>query len=407
MKRFDSVFQRPHISSFMSGMLIFGVAVGMYTGVLNNYLHEVLSISRLERGIIEFPRELPGLLLIVIFGFLYRMSESRLIQAAFFVSFVGTLGLSIFGDHRILAVLMIVLWSTGEHMIMPVRRSIAIHGAKQGKEGLAMGMVAGVTNIGQVAGNYLVPLFLVLLPVFIAKQSAFTYFRIIFIVTAAVLLGGFLLLSRLSDLREHVKRRRLFFHRKYLKYYILEVFYGARKQVFLTFAPYVLILNYGAKTELVAALYGIWSVSNIVINPLLGKLLDKIGYKKIIVADTIVLIILCVLYGFSHHWFPRSTAFIVVCVVFVLDAMLFAVGMARAMYARSLSDSQEETTSTLATGLSINHLVSILIAVAGGVVWQALGVEAVFSMAAVFALGSFIFSLTLPRIRPSKTAEAG
>ena len=118
--------------------------------------------------------------------------------------------------------------------------------------------------------------------------------------------------------------------------------------MFLTFAPYVLIFQYGAKTELIATLYGAWSLANIVIGPLVGKLLDRVGYRIVIVVDALILVVLCLLYGFAHHLFPGRTAFYVICVVFVLDAILFVVGMARSIYVKSLSKSKEEVTAALA-----------------------------------------------------------
>jgi predicted MFS family arabinose efflux permease len=95
--------------------------------------------------------------------------------------------------------------------------------------------------------------------------------------------------------------------------------------------------------------------------------------------------------------FPLNVAFAVVAVVFVLDAVLFVVGLARAMYVRSLSTSQEEVTSTLSLGISINHLISIVIAVAGGLLWERLGMETLFTIAALFGAASALFSFTLPR----------
>jgi predicted MFS family arabinose efflux permease len=156
---------------------------------------------------------------------------------------------------------------------------------------------------------------------------------------------------------------------------------------------------------LISFLFGLWSLSNIFLNPLFGKLLDRIKYKVIIVADTIILTILCLIYGFAHHIFPQSIAFVVICVVFVIDSMLFAVGMARAMYVKEKADNQEEFTSTLSTGISINHLISILIAIAGGVLWEHLGMEILFSTAALFGIASFIFSCTLEK--PGSGAAAG
>ena len=196
----------------------------------------------------------------------------------------------------------------------------------------------------------------------------------------------------MKDTQEKVKRKRIFIRKKYIRYYLLEVFYGARKQVFLTFAPYVLITVYGAGPELISMLYGIWSLINIFIGPFVGALIDRAGYKKVLIFDAIFLIIICLLYGFAHRLFPEKTAFIVICIIFVLDAVMFAFGMARDMYVRSLSDTKEEVTSTLATGLSVNHLISIGIAIFGGYLWKMLGVEYLFGFAAILGIGSLIFS---------------
>jgi predicted MFS family arabinose efflux permease len=252
-----------------------------------------------------------------------------------------------------------------------------------------------------VIGTYLVlPLFL-----FIPSGWFIGSFRLTFLIAAAVLLLAFLATSRLRGWDRSVRREKLYFRKRYIKYYILEIFFGARKQVFITFAPYVLILNYGARTELIASLQGIWALANIIIAPLVGKLLDRFGYKRLILLDTFLLVVLCMTYGFSHRIFPGPTAFIIVCCVFVLDAVLFTVGIARAMYVKSIARSRDEVTSTLSTGLSINHLVSIVIAMLGGALWEALGIEILFSLAALFGLGSFGYALTLPR--PADIQKAG
>ncbi len=396
LKNIRTLYQDEHAQSFLLCMLVFGISVGLYTGVLNNYLYEVLSISRVERGIVEFPRELPGLLLFVIIAFLARFSELKVMYFAFLISCIGMVGLSIFGDMRITAITALVLFSTGEHMMMPIRQSLAMHMAQKGQEGLAMGGVNSLNNIGQVIGNYLIPVVFLVLGFTLSDLAPFTRFRILFGIAACVVLIALIMASRIRETHQHIERKRLAFRRKFLKYYILEIFFGARKQVFLTFAPYVLILNYGAKTEYIAFLYGIWFFSNIFLSPLMGRLLDTIGYKVVIIVDTLILVALCLLYGFSHRIFPENMAFVVISIVFVLDAILFVVGMARAIYVKSISTSKEEVTTTLASGLSINHLVSIIIAMLGGLLWEQLGIEMLFSIAALFGLGSFVFSLTLP-----------
>ena len=403
MIKTKQVFQSPHIKSFLFSMFIFGVSVGLYGGALNNFLAEVLHVDRFERGFVEFLRELPGLLLFLMLAVLYRFTENRIVRLAFFISLLGMAGLAVAVHARWLAVTLIVLWSVGEHLMMPVRQSISIHSALPGKEGEAMGIARSAGNIGSVIGYYLVTLIFLGL----GKRETDFIFRIIFACGALFTLAGLVFTLRLDRSKGHVKRQRLMFLPKYNKYYILEIFFGARKQVFMTFAPYVLILNYGAGTELVATLYGIYSLANIFMNPLMGRLVDRVGYKAVLLMDSLILVVLCFLYGYSHYLFPGVWSFRVICGVFVLDAMLFSAGIARAVYVRSLSSSQDELTGTLSTGISVNHLISVIIALLGGLLWERLGVEILFSVAALFGVFSFLFTLTLPGRTLSPVLEEG
>jgi len=393
MIKAKQVFKDSSIRSFLFSMFIFGIAVGIYGGTLNNFLAEILHVDRFERGVVEFLRELPGLLLFLMLALLYRIPENRIIRIGFFISLLGMTGLAFAVEAKWLAITFIVLWSTGEHLVMPIRQSIAIHNALPGKEGLAIGLVRSSGNIGSVIGFYIVTV----LFIGFGHLGSVPVFRILFILGSVFALLALVFTFRLHSSKEHVKRQRLLFKRKFLRYYILEIFFGARKQVFLTFAPYVLILNYGASTQFIATLYGFFALGNIFMNPLMGRLVDKLGYRKILILDSGLLILLCLLYGYAQHIFSRPVAFIVVSIVFVFDAMLFSVGIARAVYVRTLSSGQEELTATLSTGISVNHLISVIIALLGGLLWERLGMEVLFTSAAVFGLGSLVFTLKLPK----------
>ena len=396
MKKLFEIYNSDKIKNFLVSMLLFGIVIGLYNGIFNNYLHEVLSVNELERGWIELPRETPGLLLFVLIAILNRFSEIKLIRLSFIIAAVGVGGLFLAGDIRSIAFVMLVVYSTGEHLMMPVRQSIGLHLAKPEKSGIAMGVLRGFGNAGQAAGFYLAPLIFVILGYFSKnKAEVFIRYKIIFFVAFLILVTGLILTFKMKDSDEKVKRKKIYIRKKYTRYYLLEIFFGARKQVFLTFAPYVLITIYGAGPELISILYGIWSLANIFIGPLAGRLIDRAGYKKILIFDAIVLIIICLLYGFANRIFSENIAFVVVCAVFVLDAIMFAFGMARDMYVRSLSETKDEVTSTLATGMSVNHLVSIVIAIFGGYLWRIFGVEYLFGFAAVLGIGSLIFSCFL------------
>jgi len=391
-----SIFQSGEYKTFLFVMLIFGIVVGFFSGTLNNFLHEILGMDELDRGFLELPREAPGLLLILIIALLFRSSEVYILRLSIIIGIAGFIGLGFLGQDRILAVICIVFWSTGEHILMPIRQSIGIHMAQKGKEGQAMGTVASAGNIGMVIGYFTVPVIFFLLSLYWNNSDKFSYFQIIFVIGSVLLLIALLVTGRLKKKDDYIKRQKLYFHKKYTKYYILEFFFGARKQVFLTFAPFILVKVYNAETQVISLLFGIYATLSIFFSPLVGRLIDKLGYKKVIVMDSILLVLLCIGYGFAHIFFNPNIAFIIICTIFIIDGMLFAVGIARAKYVRNISNSKEEVTSTLSTGISINHLISIVIALIGGLIWFNWGIELLFLVAALFGVGSFAFSLSLP-----------
>ena len=106
--------------------------------------------------------------------------------------------------------------------------------------------------------------------------------------------------------------RRLVFKRKYTLFYILNILFGARKQIFLTFAPWVLIKVFHANIETFAILGFIGTVLSLFFRPLLGKAIDAWGEKRIIILESILLIIISLLYGFSANWFPTEVAVLII-----------------------------------------------------------------------------------------------
>jgi len=394
-----SSFANPQAVLFLAVVAVFGVSAGLFAGVLNNYLYEILRISKAGRGIVEFPRELPGLLLAGLAALMSRFCEMRMVRSALLVSAAGLAGIAVLGQSLVPAIVMMVLWSTGEHLMMPLRQSVAVHMAKKGREGSTLGLVTMMQNLGQLAGYYMIPL-LFLINSGDAHAGGFSNYRFVFLAALAVLAAGFILSLRLPVDPHHLERERLVFRKKYNLYYILETFFGARKQVFLTFAPYVLILVFGASAGMLALLYGISATLAVAVSPVAGRIIDTMGFRIMLVADAFIMILLCLVYGFSHALFPRPAALFLVQSVFVLDSVLFVTSIARASYVKTISASRNEMTAALSTGVSINHLVSIVIAVCGGLLWESLGVEVLFSVAAAMSLASFVFCLWLPVGQP-------
>jgi len=295
--------------------------------------------------------------------------------------------------------LLIVLWSTGEHIMLPVRSTLAMNIAKEGKAGRSLGFVTGATNAGNVIGSVMVAaIFYIGMNLFHASSGVRLY-NVVWGVIAVLLIASFICIARFRSGEGLTKRPRLYFSGKYGKFYALELFYGARKQIFLTFAPYVLIRVYGMDTTMMAVLMGACALINIFCAPLIGRLTDYLGYKNIMIYDTVILFFVCLMYGYADRLFAADVAYIAVCINFLLDAVISTTSMATSMYVREISDSAEETTASLTTGISINHLISIFAALAGGLIWEKFGFGVLFSFVlAASARSSDVLFSGSPRI---------
>jgi len=388
------------IGRFLSVLLIFGIAIGLKHGVQNNYLSEIVNIDEFERGIVDAFRELPGLLLIFILALMYRFADSKVFKIGIALMAGGMAGLLLTSSSemfltKIVVVFFMVLFSTGEHIIMPVRSTIAMELAKREKSGASLGITTSIGQLGTIAGLLLVTGIFFFLDKHGFSRIDIVGYRIVFGIAAALMLTAALVAAALKETTLKAPRQRFYFAKKFTKYYIMEVFYGSRKQIFLTFAPYVLVRKYMADPSTMALLLAICSVFIMFCSPLIGKLIDKVGYKKVMVGDTLILVVVCLLYGFSHRLFIPAVAFIVICCNFVLDQVISVASMANNVYVQRISSDREEITATLSTGISVNHIFSVSIALLGGWIWKVAGIEVLFTMSAILGLISSIFAATI------------
>ncbi|MDR0452009.1 MAG: MFS transporter [Treponema sp.] len=383
------------VGRYLGVLALFGIAFGLYRGIQDNYLAEIVEISAFERGIVEFFRETPGLLVIFFLAALYRFSDSKIFKIGIWCMAAGLAGLLAAGTGKFIVVAFMVIFSAGEHIIMPVRSTISLDLAKQNQGGASLGITTAISNLGNILGYVIVAVLFFVFTRMGVERLSLVRFKSVFLLAVLLMTGAAITAMALRETSLKTKRRRFYFAGKFFKFYMLEVFYGARKQIFLTFAPYVLILHYKADASIISTLLGICAVFGFLLSPLMGRLIDSLGYKAIMVGDTLILVVVCLLYGFAHRLFPVRIAFIVVCVNFVLDSVISLASMASNVYVQTIASSQEEITATLSTGVSINHVISIFIALMGGWLWKAVGIEALFSMSAALGIVNSIYAASI------------
>lgn len=398
---YDTFRPRAGAAPFFTCCIVWGIGIGCFAASLNNFLVDIHDFNQLHRGMLEFFRELPGLILVFLLALLHRTSDWQILRLGMMISMAGVISLCIPANFAFVT-LMIMLWSTGEHLALPVRSSIAMQVAREGRAGASLGYVSSAYSAGHVLGNMSVAaIFLAGLRLFGVTSRATLYNVVWCLIFVLVAISFACTFSRYAP-RVTSRRPRFLLRRKFRLFYGLELFYGARKQIFLTFAPFVLIREYGIDTSHMALLMGIGAIINMFAGPWIGMLTDRIGYRSVMVYDTFILVFVCLFYGYAGDWFSPEIAFRVVCVNYLLDTVISTTALATSIYVRDLSSSSDEITSTLSTGISINHLISVLLAPLGGWIWMRWGVGTLFSLSALLSIANSFCAMQIPMSKDAR-----
>ncbi len=388
----SGTISRNQIFLLLGGVFAAYFSLFVYGWSFSNYLETVHHISPAARGWLELPRELPGILALFAVGGLYFLRENRIAAISVLLCSVGmaALGISSMSDYFPVAVFWIVVISLGEHMLMVILDAVVIHNAKPENRSVRMGQMRAFVTAAGLSGA----LFL-----WLGWQHGKAGFStIFFIASGACALAGVILLGMHGQrYPEHASvKERFIVRKKYKKYYLLETFFGARKQMFITFGLWVLVYTLGKSPAYIGKMMIIASIGGIFFKPFVGKLVQRFGERKVLFIDAVLLVTVCIMYAFSLTWFEKDTALIVISACFVVDSMLFAFGMARSNYMARIAEKPEHITPSLYTGMAINHVTSIIGGIGGGMLWNATGSPiGPFLAAAVFGIGSGITALTI------------
>lgn len=365
-----------------------GFAMALQTGLNANFLAEDLGLSGGQVGVLEAFRESCGIWALGILALLAGFPEP-LVGAGMLVLFaIGIGGYALVPDFFWVVVTSLV-WSQGLHVWMPLPASMAMGLAERGRTGLRLGQVqsagAGGFFAGLAAGYGLTRLGVPIRPLYFAAS-------------AAALLAAACCLGIPRGIR--TEGPRLVFRRRYGLYYVLCFLEGWRKQIFLCFAPFLLVKNHGLPLTAILALHAAVQLIGCVSSPRVGRLIDRVGERVVLV------FYFACLAGFFTGYALIGVPW-VLCVLFVADSSFFVFGMALNTYVNRLVP-PEERTPTLSMGVAMNHAAAVAMPLAGGALWMTLGHQWTFLAGAVAAVLSVAVALRLPGYGPaSETARSG
>jgi hypothetical protein len=379
----------PQLVAFLLAVFALGVGNGIFQTTYNNYLDDVFGISATARGALEFPRELPGFLVALLAGALFFLVENRVAALASVFTGVGMLGLGLTDSGWNQMLLFTIVWSIGQHVEMPMRSAIAMQLGSEKQHGRRLGQASAARVGANVLGAGAVWL--------VIEGIGHNYLLIFIIGGAASVLGG-LFYIRMKAKQRAQKRRKLVVKRKYSLYYVLCALFGARKQVFITFAPWVLVTVYGEPASTFAKLWIVSSVIGVFFQQGLGDLIDTWGERKVLMADGAMLVMICLGYAFANDMgLPEGWPVWLLYGCYVLDQLLFGVENARSSYLAKIAEQPEDVSPSLSMGITLNHAISMLVPFIGGkYLWDVYGYESVFMAAAAL---SVLTTIAASRVR--------
>jgi len=377
---------------FAVASLAMGMAASMFDSTFNNFLNERFALTSFQRSFLEFPRELPGFLVVFVSALLWFVCSRRLGAISLLLSVVGVLLIGFASPSYGIMVAWLFIYSMGQHLIMPVASTIGMELAREGQTGQRLGQLNAIRNLAAILGSFLI---------FLGFRYLNFSFQTVFVIAALALAAASVLLFSMQRGRPQPSTTFLKLHKEYRLYYLLAVLYGSRKQLFITFAPWVLVTIFNQPTQLIATLYTISGVIGILFQPLLGRMIDNLGERFVLSSEAVLLVFVCIGYGFSKSVFSEHTAFLIVCGCFLLDQMLMSVSMARSTFMKKIAKAPEDIQPALTAGVTIDHIFSIAVALIGGAIWNAFGFQYVFLMGAGIAVINFF---TAMRVRVPKQA---
>lgn len=391
----------PELKRYVAAIALTALALGFSNDIISNYFKDAYEVTAYQRGVIEFPRELPGILCTFVVAALSGLGDIRIAIVAQLLSLagIGVLGLSSPSFTAMLVFLFVN--SLGMHLFMPVQDSIGMGLAKKESLGTMVGKFKGVSTAFQMAAAIAV--------FFGFRFGLFSFkggLKLPFVLSAVLLAVVFLILAslekKLRGRKAAGKNARFVFRKEYRLYYLLVIMFGVQKQIMLVYGPWVVIDLLGKGADTLALLGIVGSFLGVFFIPALGRMLDRFGIKAMLYADALSFIGVYVLYGLVAGGYASGAlptvgwaAFLAYGVI-VIDRMSTQMGFIRTVYLRTIAVDPADVTPTLSLGMSMDHTVSILCAYAGGIVWTVAGPQWVFFLAAAL---SFVNLFVAIRVR--------
>ncbi|WP_439104926.1 MFS transporter [Celeribacter marinus] len=377
------LWRRPESLLFLMAFAM-PIAFNTWSALLNNFVIEAAGFTGVEIGWLHTVREIPGFLAVGVIALLMFMREQVLGLVALLLLGAATAVTAFFPSlGGILVVTM--LSSIGFHYFETVNQSLQLQWLSKERAPIVIGrLMAAGSAASLIAYGALV----------LTWKSFDLSYAFVYMVS-----GGFTALAALFAMYAYPQfeepspqRRSIVLKRRYGLYYALQFMAGARRQIFVVFAAFMMVEKFGFEVHQVTGLFLINFMVNMIVAPLMGKLVAVRGERFVLVIEYIGLIIVFLLYG-GIYWLGWGV--VLAATLYVIDHMLFGLAFALKTYFQKIAD-PEDIAPTAAVAFTINHIAAVFLPASLGYLWI-VSPGGVFILAASMAFVSLLLALLIPR----------
>lgn len=359
------------------------LAFATWSALLNNFVIERAGFTGVEIGWLHTVREIPGFLAIGVIFVLFVMREQVLGLVSLIMLGVATAITAWFPSFGgLLFVTMIS--SIGYHYYETVNQSLQLQWLPKERAPQVIGWLVAVGS-----GASLVSYGLLVATWDVFNLSYNTVYMIAGGACVAIAVYCWLAFPQFEG---EPQLKQMVFRRRYWLYYALQFMSGARRQIFLVFAAFMMVERFGFEVHEVTALFLINFVVNMIAGPFMGRAVAHFGERNTLVFEYIGLIIVFLSYGGIYYF---GWGVVLAATLYVIDHLFFALAFALKTYFQKIADPQD-IAPTAAVAFTINHIAAVFLPALLGYLWI-VSPGGVFGLAAGMASISLMLALMIPR----------
>ena len=358
-----------------------------WRALLNNFTVEIAHFTSDQIGLLQSLREVPGLLVFSVLGFLLIISQQRLLFIALFFTGSGVVLTGLLPSALGLYIATIIM-STGFHYQETLVQSLALIWTSKKEAPILLGKIEAIKAIAGLISFLLVYILL--------KYFFLEYKNIYLLFGGITASGSFCLWILFPHFKsKYEQNKKLFLKKRYWLFYILTMLSGARRQIFVVFVPFLLVSKFNIQVENMVALMAFTSILNAYISPKIGRTIVKYGEALTLKIEYLGLIFLFLTYAFVENIYLALA-------LYIIDHLFYAMKFSLKTYFQKIAD-KADITATESISFSINHIMAVILPASLGIVWLH-SVSFVFIIGASIAGTSLLFAFLIPK-NPQKDQE--